>query len=166
MNDYSNENTSIDVFHFSVSVTELSFNRQVFLACQFFIIFIRKLTQMLILTLFFRILGNLTEKRQTLFNENKNINKIYAFTIKIDLRMCQKVGSLVEKQSKTVSRLPICNLFLKKLLFLLKNDERLSILNCKKKCTFKFNVITIKSAFKNMPICREFRFENSLKIFL
>ena len=60
------KNTSNDIFHFSVSVVELQFQPIDFLACHFFINYIQKLTQMLILTLFFRILGGLTEKRKTL----------------------------------------------------------------------------------------------------
>ena len=66
MHDYSNENTSNDAFHFSLSVAELEFQQISFLAYHFFITFIRKLTQVLILTLFFRVLGCLTEKRKTL----------------------------------------------------------------------------------------------------
>ena len=52
MYDYWNKNTSNDNFHFSVSVIELEFKTIGFLGHHFFIVFIRKLTQMLILTLF------------------------------------------------------------------------------------------------------------------
>ena len=66
MHDYLNENESNDIFHFSVSVIELEFQPIGFLLGHFFVTFIRKLTQMLILTLFSRILGGLTGKRNTL----------------------------------------------------------------------------------------------------
>ena len=59
MHDYRNENVSIDTFNFSVSVIELVFQPIGFLAFRFSIIFIRKLIQTLILTLFFRTLGDL-----------------------------------------------------------------------------------------------------------
>ena len=53
------------LFVFSVSVAELEFQQISFLAYHIFIAFIRKLTQMFILTLFFRISGGLTENRKT-----------------------------------------------------------------------------------------------------
>ena len=61
--DYSNKNMLNNVFHFSVSITELEFQLIGFLAYHFFITFIQKLIQMLILTLFSGILGSLTEKQ-------------------------------------------------------------------------------------------------------
>ena len=63
MHDYRNENTSNEIFPYSVSVIELEFQPIGFLGSHFFITFIRKLTQMLILTLFTRILGGLTKKQ-------------------------------------------------------------------------------------------------------
>ena len=51
--DYSNENTSNGPFHFSGTAVVLEFLQISFLAYHFFITFIRKLTQVLILTLFF-----------------------------------------------------------------------------------------------------------------
>ena len=67
MHDYENEKAS-NIFHFSVSVIKLEFQPIGFLACHFFITFIRKLTQMLISTLFSRILGGLTEIRWMQFD--------------------------------------------------------------------------------------------------
>ena len=61
--DYSSRNMSNDTFPFSVSVIELEFQQIGFLARYFFISFIRKLTQILILVLFSGILGGLTAKR-------------------------------------------------------------------------------------------------------
>ena len=67
MRDYSSE-MSNDIFQFSVSIIELEFQPIGFLTHDFFITFIRKLTQMLILTLFSRILGGLTEKQGTQYD--------------------------------------------------------------------------------------------------
>ena len=85
MHNYWNENTWNDTFHFSVSVVELEFQQIGFLAYHFFLPFIRKLTQVFILTLFFRILGGLTEKRIFLYR-NKNFFNFYVFTIKTDYK--------------------------------------------------------------------------------
>ena len=68
MRDYWSENTSNNVFHCSVSVIEFEFQLIGFLASCFFVTFIRKLTQMRILTVFSRILDGLTEKRRTQFD--------------------------------------------------------------------------------------------------
>ena len=65
MHDYWSENTSNDIFHFSITVIELEFQRKGTFECKFFITFIRKLTQMLILTLFSRIPGGLCELLKT-----------------------------------------------------------------------------------------------------
>ena len=54
---------SNDIFQFSDSDIELEFQPLDILACSFFVTFIRKLTQMLILTLFSQLLGGLTEKQ-------------------------------------------------------------------------------------------------------
>ena len=54
------------LFLFSVSVVELEFQQISFLIYHFFIPFIRKWTQVLILTLFFRILSSLIVKRKIL----------------------------------------------------------------------------------------------------
>ena len=62
IHNYWNENTHNDTFHFSVSVVELEFQQISFLTYHFFITFIWKLTQMLILTLFSRILSALAGK--------------------------------------------------------------------------------------------------------
>ena len=64
MYDNRNENTANDAFHFSVSIVELEFQQIGFLAYHFFTPFIRKLTQVLTLTLFSRILGGLREKQK------------------------------------------------------------------------------------------------------
>ena len=77
------------IFFIFLSVIELEFQMTGFLTCHFFIPFIRKLTQMLIETLFSWILVGFTEKRQTLFDlslKNANIYKFYAFAIKTDFR--------------------------------------------------------------------------------
>ena len=50
MHDYYNENTYNDTFHFSVSAVELEFKQISFLAYHFVMTFIRKLTEVLILT--------------------------------------------------------------------------------------------------------------------
>ena len=63
MHDYPSENTSHDISNFSTSVIELEFQSISFLTRHFFITFIGKLIQMLILTLFSRILGGLIAKR-------------------------------------------------------------------------------------------------------
>ena len=60
---YLSKNMSNDAFYFSVIITELEFDVIGFLACHFFIFFIRKLIQMLTLTLFPQILGSLTVNR-------------------------------------------------------------------------------------------------------
>ena len=54
--DYSSKNASNDAFHFSASIIEFEFQPIGFLVCHFFITFIGKLTEMLILALFSRIL--------------------------------------------------------------------------------------------------------------
>ena len=62
------KNASNGTFYFSVSVVKLEFQKISFLAYHFFITLTQKLTRVLILTLFFLILGNLREKRKTLSN--------------------------------------------------------------------------------------------------
>ena len=54
-------------FQFFVNIIELELQPIGFRARHFFITFIRKLTQMLILSQFSRILGGLTEKRRKQF---------------------------------------------------------------------------------------------------
>ena len=66
MHDYLNENTSNGTFHFSFRVVKLEFQQINFIPDHFFITIVGKLTEVLILTLFFWILGCLTEKRKTL----------------------------------------------------------------------------------------------------
>ena len=63
MHDYGSENTTNDVFYFSVSAIELEFQPIDFLACHFFITFIRRLTQMFSLILFSRTMSGLKDTR-------------------------------------------------------------------------------------------------------
>ena len=94
-------------------------------------------------------------------------NKFYAVKIKTDFRnMCRTYGvqtGKTELNSLNVPTLP--PFFFKKSLYLLKNEKRLSIFHCKNKYTYKFYVITIKTALGNMSESGEFKFENSLKKF-
>ena len=86
--------------------------------------------------------------------------------LKLTSEICQKVGSLGEKKTRTKqSQSAHLTTFFskKKQLHLLKNKKLLSIFYCKDKCTYKFYVLTIKSPFGSMPKIIEFRFENSLK---
>ena len=83
---------------------------------------------------------------------------------KLTSKIFQKVGNLDGKAKQNRLKVPLCHLFLKKLLDLLKNDKYLSIFFYRKsKCTYKFYVFTVKRAFGNVAIRNEFRFENSLK---
>ena len=124
MHDYWNENTSNDIFHFSISFKELKFQPIGFLARHFF----WKLTQMLILTLFFRISGGLTKTANTVwffYYKNKNIYNFYAFTIKTDFwnksgnRRLRRENKAKPSQSTHFATF----FFSKKPLYLLKNEK-------------------------------------------
>ena len=84
-----------------IFLLELEFQQKSFLAYHFFITFTWKLTQVLILTLFFRILSDLTEKQKNAVRFS--ILKISLSIIFMHLRskliseICQKVGSLDKK---------------------------------------------------------------------
>ena len=101
------KNTSNDISHFSISVTELEFQSIGCLASHFLITFIRKLTQMPILTLFSRILDGLTEKKLTLLDfplKNKTSTNFISLQSKFISKKCQKVRSLDEKAKQIVLR--------------------------------------------------------------
>ena len=90
-------------FHFSVSIVELEFPPINFLACHFFTTFIRKLLQMLILTLF-SVFGWFNRKNAD--TVRFSIIKIRIFITfmhlrsKLTLEICHEVGSLEEKTKK------------------------------------------------------------------
>ena len=65
---YSSKKISKEALQFSASIIELTFQSIGFFTCHFFVFLSKKLAQMLILTLFTRISGNLIENRQTLFD--------------------------------------------------------------------------------------------------
>ena len=124
MHDY---NASNDSFHFSVSVIQLELTG--FLACHFFVIFIRKLTQMLILTLFSRTLDGLTEKRKTLccFSIKIRISIFFMqLQSKLTSEMYRKIGGFDGKTEQNRLKVyPLFHLFFffKKLLYLLKYEK-------------------------------------------
>ena len=167
LHDYWKENTSSDIFYFSVSVTKLEFQAIGFLACHFFIIFIQKMNSNAHFDSVFTNFGQFIKKKANavrfFHNKNKNMYKFYAFTIKTDLRyMSENREFILIKQSKTVSEYPLCHLFLIKPLHLLDTIKvyRFFIvkIRIRKNCVF-----TINSAFGNMSESCQFRFENSLK---
>ena len=104
-------------FQFSVSVIELEFQPIGFLARHFFITFIRTLTQMLILTLFSRILDGLTKK--TINAVRFSIIKIRMLVICMHLRskltseICQEIGNSDEKTEQNSLKVPTFHLFSK-----------------------------------------------------
>ena len=110
MRVYWSENASNDIFHFSVSIIELEFQPIGFLAWHFFVTFIRKLTQTLILTLFFRIMGKFNIKRKN--TVRFSIIKIRLCIIFIHLRskltseICPKAGSLRGKTGQNCLKVP------------------------------------------------------------
>ena len=77
--------------------------------------------------------------------------------------ICQKGGGLDGKTKQNSLEVSTFHLFLRKPLYLLKNDKRLSIFYCKNKCAYKFYVFTIKSSYGNMSVSSELRFEKILK---
>ena len=109
------------------------------------------MTQMLILTLFSRTLGSLTEngKRFSIFHY-KNVYKFYAFKIKTDFRNMPEIRKFRRnnKTNQIVWDVHTLTFFLKKPRHLLKNGKRLMIFCCKNKRTYKFYAITIKFAFE------------------
>ena len=100
IHDYWNKNASNGTFHFSVSY-RTQFHRINSLAYHFFVIFIRKLSQVLVLTLIFRTLDDLTEKRKTLsdFPSYKIRISIVFLRLrsKLTSEMCPKLRSFDEK---------------------------------------------------------------------
>ena len=131
MHDYWNVNTSNDIFHFCVSVTEFEFQPIGFISCHFFTSFIQNLMQMLIFSLFSRTLGSLTEndKPCLIFHpKNKNIYKFYEFTIKTDFRNMKKyitkVGILDGKTKQNRLKALILPYFFKESLYLSKRRMR------------------------------------------
>ena len=89
--------------------------------------FIRKLTQMLVLTLFSRILDGLNEKRRTQFDFLYKISIIFMHLLsKLTSEIYQKLGSFDEKTKQNRLKVPILPsffLFFKKPLHLLKNKK-------------------------------------------
>ena len=63
--------------------------------------------------------------------------------------MCQKVLSLDEKTKQNRLKAPTWQPFSGKTAVIIEKDKHLSIFYCKNKCTYKFYVLTIKSAFGN-----------------
>ena len=132
MYDYWNENRPNDIFHFSVSVVELKFQQISFLSFHFYVPFIRKLTLVLILTLVFRILDDLTEKQCKMFHcaifhyKNKNIYNFYTFTIKTGFRNKSWYRRFRwknrAKPSQSADFAPFFFFFFKKPLHWLKNE--------------------------------------------
>ena len=114
LHDFWNENTSIDIFHFFVSVVEREFQQISFLPHHFFITLIQKLTQVLTFFFFFQILDDLTEKlrrgavyeQQLPFNEKEKI--CFSFTSKSRIvkmarcvlsRICWKIKRVYSQQA-------------------------------------------------------------------
>ena len=113
MHDYWNENTSNDIFPFSVSVIEIKFQPIGFLACHFFFTFIQKLTKMLILTLFCSILGYLIEKTintvwfSIIFFLKKRLSiNFMHLRRKLISEICQQVRSLDRKTNQNRLKSP------------------------------------------------------------
>ena len=126
MRNHWSENPSNYIYQFSESVIELEFQPIGFLGRHFFITFVRKLTQMLILTVFFRILAGLTEKwrkRSIFYYKNKNIYNFYALTIKIEFRNVSEKGGLDGKTEQ--NRFKVFTLAL----FFQKKSDKMGILN-------------------------------------
>ena len=123
MHDYWNKNMPNDFFHFSVSGTKLEFQQIGFLMCHFFITFIQKLTQMLILTLFSLILGGLTkkDKRCSISRyKNKKIYELYAFTIKTDFRNVSRSREIGWKSKQNCLNVPNLPRFSQKMILFIE----------------------------------------------
>ena len=93
--------------------------------------------------------------------KNKDMYKFYAFTFKTDFRSMSESREFKRKNKVKHSKgAHFATFFSKSVAFIEKiNDKRLSIFNCKNKCTYKFYVFTIKSAFENMSVGSEFKSE-------
>ena len=94
-----------------------------------------------------------------------SIIKIRIFTNFMNLRskltseMCQKTGSLdVKAKQKPSEGTHFWHILLKKPLCLMKNDKHLLTFHRKSKCTYKFYVFTIETAFGNVSETSEFYF--------
>ena len=68
----------------------------------------------------------------------------------------------MEKQSKIVSKCPLCHLFFQKTIVFVKKEKK-NTSRLKNKCTYKFCTFKIKNALVNISESSEFRFQNSLK---
>ena len=135
MYNYWNENTSNNIFHFPVSIIELEFQPIGFMTCNFFVTFIGKLTQTLILTLFSQILEGFNRKAKN--NVRFFFIKIRISVIFMHLRskmtseICLKAGCLhgkAEQNCLKVENLP--PFFQKPLVYWkTKNTCKFSIVN-------------------------------------
>ena len=98
--DYRNENISNDGFYFCLNIIGFEFQPMKFLACDFFVRFVRKLAQMIISTFF---LESIIEKRKPSFHfslikisTSANFMRLRS---KLTSEIRQKVRRLDEKMS-------------------------------------------------------------------
>ena len=127
MNVYWSENTSNDIFHFSVSVIELEFSADRFSRTPLFSHFYPKIDADAHFKSVFLNIGWYKKKpgkySSIFHSKNKNIYNFNVFTIKTDVRNRSENKRFRRKTEQNCLEVPTLPLFLQKTLYLLKSEK-------------------------------------------
>ena len=165
--DYGNENTSNDVFHFSVNILGFEFQQTAFLLCDFFARFDQKSVQTFISTdlslkisWFYRKMDNFIWFSIIKISTPTNFMRLRS---KLTHEMCQRIRHVDGNMTQNRFKLWNFSLFFSKnYYFLEENEKRYLIFYYKNKYTCQFHAFKIKNDFGNTSESAECKFENIL----